>query len=240
MQFRNLMWRAAPIIVALLTIGSSADAATMFSYTGNDFTECSNQPDCTNYSLSLWFTVAATNVENYSLLSLTPFVTDYSVTDEYGTFGPDTIGASFQVDLFSTDGSGDPASWNVTLQYGGDGTLGGSADTIYLSPNQAGDSDISCDNGFCNQWQQGTNFKDPGTWTVTRNVGAVPEPSMWMMMLAGFGLIGAALRYQRTAARRDFGVKAYRSSNVSTLSFAGARCGHGSPEVCISAHGAVE
>ena len=31
--------------------------------------------------------------------------------------------------------------------------------------------------------------------------GAVPEPASWAMMIAGFGLVGAAMRRQRTAVR---------------------------------------
>jgi hypothetical protein len=35
-----------------------------------------------------------------------------------------------------------------------------------------------------------------GTWTLS----AVPEPMNWAMMIAGFALVGAALRHQRRAA----------------------------------------
>jgi hypothetical protein len=34
---------------------------------------------------------------------------------------------------------------------------------------------------------------------------AVPEPAAWMMMIIGFGLMGASLRYRRRALRVDFG-----------------------------------
>jgi hypothetical protein len=37
-------------------------------------------------------------------------------------------------------------------------------------------------------------FKDDG------NVGGVPEPAIWALMIGGFGLTGAALRRRRTAA----------------------------------------
>jgi hypothetical protein len=45
-----------------------------------------------------------------------------------------------------------------------------------------------------------------GTGTITYNTGyvtvptAVPEPATWAMMIAGFGLAGAALRRRRAAA----------------------------------------
>jgi len=50
--------------------------------------------------------------------------------------------------------------------------------------------------------------------------GAVPEPASWMMMIAGFGLLGAALR------RRDISVKfgiAHRASGACSLSGMAAR-----------------
>ncbi len=42
-------------------------------------------------------------------------------------------------------------------------------------------------------------FSDPGPvdYTVTIS-GAVPEPASWALMMAGFGLLGGALRRQRT------------------------------------------
>lgn len=36
-------------------------------------------------------------------------------------------------------------------------------------------------------------------------VAAVPEPAGWAMMLAGFGLLGGAMRYRRNATRVAFG-----------------------------------
>lgn len=36
------------------------------------------------------------------------------------------------------------------------------------------------------------------------NLGAVPEPAAWAMMIAGFGMIGAAMRRRRTAVRVAF------------------------------------
>ena len=37
------------------------------------------------------------------------------------------------------------------------------------------------------------------------NVGAIPEPATWMMMLMGFGLIGAAMRRKRQDVQVSFG-----------------------------------
>jgi hypothetical protein len=40
------------------------------------------------------------------------------------------------------------------------------------------------------------------TADIYRAMTAVPEPSTWLQMILGFGLIGGAARYRRPAARR--------------------------------------
>lgn len=42
-----------------------------------------------------------------------------------------------------------------------------------------------------------TSFSRWGTWISSVDIAAVPEPASWAMMLAGFGLMGAAMRRQR-------------------------------------------
>ena len=42
------------------------------------------------------------------------------------------------------------------------------------------------------------------TLTITQ-VAAIPEPATWMMMLLGFGLIGASLRYGRRTTTVSYG-----------------------------------
>ena len=39
---------------------------------------------------------------------------------------------------------------------------------------------------------------------VTFNAGAVPEPAAWALMIAGFGLVGGAMRRRRTSVRVTF------------------------------------
>jgi hypothetical protein len=44
-----------------------------------------------------------------------------------------------------------------------------------------------------------------GQWTFTDNINAVPEPSTWAMMLAGFGMLGWTVRRRRQVATCDRG-----------------------------------
>jgi hypothetical protein len=56
-------------------------------------------------------------------------------------------------------------------------------------------------------WESMLAISGPGaasaTWTVTTTTGMIPEPASWAMMIAGFGLVGGALRQQRRAAARS-------------------------------------
>jgi hypothetical protein len=43
------------------------------------------------------------------------------------------------------------------------------------------------------------HFLTKGTGTVVVQIGSVPEPASWALMIAGFGLVGASLRRRRAA-----------------------------------------
>ena len=44
-----------------------------------------------------------------------------------------------------------------------------------------------------------------GTLTISAIAAAVPEPATWAMMIAGFGMVGGALRHRRGNVRVSFG-----------------------------------
>jgi hypothetical protein len=44
----------------------------------------------------------------------------------------------------------------------------------------------------------GTQLSSVGTNTAVLGTGAVPEPASWAMLIAGFGLTGAAARRRRS------------------------------------------
>ena len=57
---------------------------------------------------------------------------------------------------------------------------------------------------FAREWNNaagghptGTGGSSWGTWIAGMNVGSVPEPTSWAMMITGFGFIGGAMRRQR-------------------------------------------
>jgi len=52
-------------------------------------------------------------------------------------------------------------------------------------------------NNAANGHPTGTGGSSWGTWIAGMNVGSVPEPASWAMMIAGFGFIGSAMRRQR-------------------------------------------
>jgi hypothetical protein len=43
-----------------------------------------------------------------------------------------------------------------------------------------------------------------GTGFVTSSIAAVPEPATWAMMLVGFGMMGASMRYRRKSTAVSF------------------------------------
>jgi hypothetical protein len=52
-------------------------------------------------------------------------------------------------------------------------------------------------NNDANGHPGGTGGTRWGTWIAGLNVGSVPEPASWAMMITGFGFIGGAMRRQR-------------------------------------------
>ena len=55
--------------------------------------------------------------------------------------------------------------------------------------------------GSYSVWIQEISPGGPVPYSFDFVVGSVPEPGTWAMMLAGFGLLGLALRKRRAIAR---------------------------------------
>ena len=78
---------------------------------------------------------------------------------------------------------------------------------ITFSGLAAGTYSFTCGStcGSTQQWATLTNGAVQITLTASDVSGAIPEPATWMMMLMGFGLIGAAMRRKRQNVKVSFG-----------------------------------
>jgi hypothetical protein len=121
--------------------------------------------------------------------------------------------AANSYDTDFTVGSGNTASaWTSTLALGGltyaqlltqlgngVNSYGGGA----LDVNNSATQNVNALNKYGNVWVIGSSFANPDTkfdaykLSNLNAVVAVPESATWMMMIAGFGIVGAASRRQR-------------------------------------------
>lgn len=115
-----------------------------------------------------------------------------------------TGGAFFQIDNVSITINGNTAARNLQLY---DSTLGGGFTAI----DEALTIDAAAEPLFTGllsspTFKLGTFVTTPfavsalGAGSLTISVLAVPEPANWALMIAGFGLTGAAMRRRRTTA----------------------------------------
>ncbi len=112
------------------------------------------------------------------------------------TFGPGVT--AFQFDWGSVD------SYNTltfVTSISGETVIPGSD---FISPSDGNQSADSTNGLFTAMAGMGETFTSV-TWSSSRNsfevdnlaIAAVPEPGTWMMMMIGFGMIGATARYRR-------------------------------------------
>lgn len=69
-------------------------------------------------------------------------------------------------------------------------------------PSLSNSRDINPDGYWGDLWLIGADFNNTSTKVIDgfkiTNLGVVPEPATWAMLIVGFGLVGAALRRSRT------------------------------------------
>lgn len=99
----------------------------------------------------------------------------------------DTVGLDFRRDDFDID-----SQFTIITLQGSRPLFSGTyaAPTFNLGTYSFADTVASAD---------GEQFTGNSNLSITSVNGAVPEPSTWMMMVAGFGLLGGAVRYGRKA-----------------------------------------
>jgi hypothetical protein len=172
----------ALLAALLLPLPAFADTFT-YTYTGNDFTVVQGSYTLTD-SVTGEFALSAPLSDTTSYDAIP---TSFSFSDGIQTITNSTPGISvFGFDV-TTDASGDIVSWLIDI-----GVLTNSGSGNYFtSLSTANVSNGAIDSGY-NPFtgNEGSIRNDPGTWTVTDNPAATPEPSS--LILLGSGLAAAA------------------------------------------------
>jgi hypothetical protein len=109
-------------------------------------------------------------------------------------FSSAASGISFTFNNFGTNDSS-PSTWtayDASHNVVSSGNLADVQDYSWITVAGSGITDLQISNGGVTNWQFGIsqfNFTS----------GAVPEPASWAMMVAGFGLAGAAMRRRKAS-----------------------------------------
>lgn len=186
-------------LAAVLAVApvASADAAVTYTYVGPDFTNITHDASAQSHfttsdnitgsitfntplAANLNFSQQAGNVVSFSFNA-----GDFGLSTSFIASYLPTCGCSFITNNFfiDTDSSGNIKGWLISLGLGGYGSF-------FLEGGTEGNRDQAgaypSESGLVN----GSGVFSPA---------AVPEPSAWVMLVAGFGAIGFAARRRKTA-----------------------------------------
>lgn len=199
--FKTIVFSFAALGAAGLAAPAAA-ATTVLSYVGDDFTHRFGlEPigERITATLELADPLGANFTGRVSWLAFTFSDGVHTISAPY-TFGSAR---------FATDADGEIINWQILAGVVTDDLLINLA-TINTLPGQFGGNGSVIDFAEHRAGLDSANANvsgNPGVWTVTtrHDPGVVPEPAAWSLMIAGFGLTGAALRKtanNRTALRR--------------------------------------
>jgi hypothetical protein len=207
----TVMIKAALVLVVSFSLGSAAQAASNFSFTGT--------LDNPSSVLFFDFNVGAPSQVTLRTWSYAGGVNAAGQTIARGGFDP--ILAVFELPSGTKIGENDD---DITNTVAADTVSGRAFDTFLTGFLNPGDYRVSVmvfpnfapDNLFTGAFSGATTFDDvsgvlnnPRTnqWAFdilgvnsAVQVPAIPEPQSWAMLIAGFGLTGAAMRRRRMAA----------------------------------------
>jgi hypothetical protein len=147
-------------------------------------------------------------IDNQTSRDFILFQFDQSVKLNTGYFSPFAVGSGTDTDF--TVGRGTTATpWTTQLNL--TGTTAAGLSTLlsgglnhYNGPGTASFQSLNPSGGYGNVWIIGAKFTNTGTidsfkfskLTVTTGL-PVPESSTWMMMIVGFGAVGATMRRKK-------------------------------------------
>lgn len=189
---------AGMLAIFSLAFASHASAATLFSYTGNNFTVCfgNYSPGCTSERVSATFSTSLTGSQlanlNNADISASLVAFDFSAIDQIATES-NSYDDRYRYFFLSTDAAGNIVNWHMEF-----GNNNGSYIATINMPTNIRDGVRNCRSfgGTICFDADDAYVQDAGVWAVS----GVPEPATWAMLVIGFGAIGGMMRWRRREA----------------------------------------
>lgn len=170
---------------AALVIGAPAAAVTVVIDQSASLTNTSFYQTSQTIALGAGFTNALLNITSLSVDDAAVVTVNGTTIFGTGIFGPGTGNFYFSA-----------AGTSVPFSFSGNG-IGGSFSAPFIVGNNTIEVFFNNNNSGINSGN-GPLTGGPGSLalvgTVTYDAGTVPEPASWIMLITGFGLVGAAQR----------------------------------------------
>ncbi len=206
---KHIRCKFLALIVALITMMSSAGAATTYSYTGNNFFSFEDDPLIpgqydTTHNISGWFRLADPLAPNTGYFSLTSVVLAFSFSDGRNVLASRNASGGFG-GIF-TDRAGNIEQWHIVLQTPAPTVVGGQQyqiSTMVMGSEIESGSIFQCVAVVGNECVRTVLDEggralftgSGGTWTVVTD--PVPLPAALWLLLSAVGVLAARVRHPR-------------------------------------------